>query len=136
MAAAAISTRVERQITWRDIFLTRIGIFSVLFILFGIWALVAAPANFSGDTITIFATDATTSANRIEFPIPTLGFLIVTGVLYIGGGILGLAGQVTQNPTLKRLASAALIIDGILIIPAVLVLVAANNDVNIVSLLA
>jgi simple sugar transport system permease protein len=135
MAAAAISARGERQITWRDVFLTRIGTFSILFILFGIWALVSAPANFTSDTITIFATDVATSTSRIEIPIPTLGFLIVTGVLYIGGGVLGIAGQLTDNPQIKRAASILLLIDGILIIPAVMVIVAAGDDVNIVSLL-
>ncbi|MFN8375911.1 MAG: ABC transporter permease [Anaerolineae bacterium] len=138
MAAAAISVREERQLTWRDVFLTRSGIFSILFILFGIWALLGAPASYSGDTITIFATDAQTSANRVEIPIPTLGFLIVTAVLYISGGALGLAGQLSNNPRIKRAASIMLVVDGILIIPAVMVIVAAGkaSGVNIVSLLA
>lgn len=138
MAAAAISVREERQITWRDVFLTRIGIFSILFILFGLWALFGAPASYSGDTITIFATDALTSANRVEIPIPTLGFLMVTALLYIGGGVLGLTGQIGGNPRIKRAAMLLLVLDGILIIPAVMVIVAAGKPtgVNIVSLLA
>jgi ABC-type uncharacterized transport system permease subunit len=138
MASAAISVRGERQITWRDVLLTRIGIFSILFILFGLWALLGAPSSFGGDTRTIFATDVATSARRVEIAIPTLSFLLATGVLYVGGGVLGLAAQLTDNPVLKRFAGVVLVIAGILIIPAVMVIVAAGkpSGVNIVSLLA
>jgi simple sugar transport system permease protein len=137
MATASPTMNISldrRPMTWRDIFLTRAGIFSIIFILVGAWILLFA--RYDTGVVTGFATDAPTVADRGVIAIPTQTYLLIVGLLYVGGGIAALAGQFTQNTALRRIGFGWLILNGVLIIPTVLVLAAANNEVNVVSLLA
>ncbi|NWF69589.1 MAG: ABC transporter permease [Chloroflexi bacterium] len=136
-ATRTYSPGEERQITWRDILLTRTGIFSIIFILFGVWALLASPAAYGGGTTTTFATGPQSDPRRAEIAIPTLGFVLFVGLLYVGGGLAGVAGLVSERAAWKRAGAIWLVLNGILIIPTILVMAAAGTPggINVVTLL-
>jgi general nucleoside transport system permease protein len=139
--------------TWRDrIRITRTGVFSVLFIVVGIWLLINAPKAFTPDTITTltFGTDLPT------LPVHTLPYTTVVAILYLVGGFAGLvagftnvsappvAGAIVKRgekatraakTPLERVANIWLIINGLLIIPTVLIIAAAGQSTNVTVML-
>jgi general nucleoside transport system permease protein len=126
MAATTVNPPVETK-SWRDYFsVTRIGVFSVFFLIVGIGILLGPARNIQGDVSTIF-----TLNQAGEVSIASVPFLIVVAILYIVGGVVGLL----PNPRLKRVKSWWLLLNGILIVPAVLVITAAGGRTNVVVLL-
>ena len=125
--------------TWRDrLRITRSGIFSLLFVLFGVWLLVSA-AQYSTATVTTL----TFGANIADLPVPTLSYVTVVSVLFIAGGALGLvaAFQGASAPVagsrkkpkrspLEQLVRLFLLLNGILILPTVLIIAAAGSSTN------
>lgn len=116
----------ERE-SWRDRFkITRIGIFAVFFILVGALILWGASGIESSVTTTL-----TFAADLPELVVPTQLFMIITGVLWLGGGIATLV----LPDSLKRVKSGWLLLNALLIIPAVLVVAAADKSTNVAVLL-
>ncbi|MBC6937712.1 MAG: ABC transporter permease [Chloroflexi bacterium] len=115
--------------SWRDgLKITRTGIFSVFFILIGVWILLSAPQNIPGDTSTLLTLDR---AGQQGISVPTVPFAVGVALLYVAGGIVGLL----PNPRLSRVKFVWLLVNGLLIIPTVLVIIAAGGRTNIVVML-
>ncbi len=133
--------------SWRDrLRVTRTGIYAVLFLLVGLWILVAAPRSFSGETVTTL----TFGDGLPDVAVPTLAYAMAAGVLYLLGGIVALLPsrearraltatkgkreRVAKTP-LERLRNALLILGGIVIIPTVLIVAAAGQSTNVTVML-
>src|SRR5262245_39947290 len=75
--------------SWRDyITITRVGVFSVFFIILGV-AILLGPAR----NIPTTATTGLTLNQAGEITIPSVAFLSVVAILYIAGGVVGLLPQ-------------------------------------------
>jgi general nucleoside transport system permease protein len=126
--------------SWRDYLkITRTGIFAVLFILIGVWVLIATPQSVPADASTLLTID---SAGTTGLSVPTLGFAIAVALLYITGGLVALlpgtvAGLIGQQNSagLRKTAFWWLLLNGFLIIPLVLVIIAAGGRTNITVML-
>jgi general nucleoside transport system permease protein len=115
------------QESWRDRFkITRTGIFAVFFILVGALILWGASGMESSVTTTL-----TFAADLPQLVVPTQLFMIVTGALWLGGGVATLV----LPDSLKRVKSGWLLLNALLIIPAVLVVAAADKSTNVAVLL-
>lgn len=112
--------------TWRERFkITRMGIFSVVFILAGLQLLLGS--SFAPDV----ASTLTFGGSLPEIPVPTGGYVLVVGLLYLGGGIVSLL----PVPALQRVKTIWLYLNGILIIPTVLIIAAAGSSTNVTVML-
>ncbi len=110
---------------WRNrIKITRMGVFAVLFILLGTWVLLTTGRNIASDVVTLLTIDP---AGTMGITVPTLGFSIVVALLYIGGGVVTLL----PIPALKRYRFWWMLLNGLLLIPLVLVIIAAGGKSNI-----
>jgi simple sugar transport system permease protein len=128
-SSPTFSPALDEPRTWRQwLNLNRAGVFSLFFILIGLWVLIGAPQSIVGDTSTLLTID---SAGTQGVAVPTLPFAIVVALLYIAGGLVGLV----SNPSLKRLQFWWLMVNGFLIIPLVLVIIAAGGKTNITVML-
>jgi simple sugar transport system permease protein len=129
--ASTTVTAPDNRITesWRDrISITRIGVFSVVFILLGIWIWVSVPRTVSWNVTTLLAFDPEGSQG---IRVPTLSFALAVGALYVMGGVVGLL----PNPRLRRLKFIWLLANGLLLIPVILVIIAAGGSTNVVTML-
>ncbi|GAB4514536.1 MAG: ABC transporter permease [Anaerolineae bacterium] len=108
--------------------ITRTMIFSVVFILAGILILLTTPNQIDRSAVSTLTFDQGLG----DLVIPTVNYAIVVGVLYILGGIVGLLpfGQ------LQQVRYSWLVLNGILIIPTVLIIAAAGKSTNMVTMLA
>jgi general nucleoside transport system permease protein len=136
MATATMSnpppaTQITPRRTWRQIWLTRTAIFSLVFLIVGAVLLISAANNYTAETITTFAL-----GDFGTIPIPTQSALLLIGVLYVISGVVGIARQITDAPALRWPALILLLISGVLIIPTVLIVAAAGTSVNVVVVLA
>lgn len=103
------------------------GIFSVLFIAVGVWMLLSALG--AGDDGVV--TRLTFGAGVPELLVPTIPYTLVTSILFILSGALGLL----PIEGLSRWKKALLLISGVLIIPTILVLAAAGSSTNVTVML-
>jgi ABC-type uncharacterized transport system permease subunit len=122
----------ERRFRFR---ITRLGVFSVFFILVG-WQLVFwTPATYAAGTVTGVGLGQNMAKlldeSRVLVNVPTIPYSIVVGIIYLVAGVVGLI----PNENLKRLRSVLLIISGVLILPTVMIIAAADNSFNMVVLL-
>lgn len=124
-ASPPIETRGARSVSWRSIKLTRTLLFSILLILIGAFMLSSSPQNMTDQTVTTL----TFGAGMPTLPVPTLAYATVVGLLYAGIGIIGLL------PLPQRLKTFLLFVAGVLLIPTVLIVAAANNSTNVTVML-
>jgi general nucleoside transport system permease protein len=130
MTATTPTFDAPARTNWREnIKITRMGIFSVLFILLGAWMLIGGAQTLAEDTITTL----TFGAGLPELPVNTRAYTLVVGLLYLAGGLIGFLPSPT--PTLKRARWWWLLLNGILIIPTVLIIAAAGNSTNVTVML-
>lgn len=117
--------------SWRDhLRLTRTTIFSILFILLGAWLFIGGLNSISADVVTRL----TFGAGLPDLSIPTRAYSIVVGVLYVLGGVVGLVTN-EESRTAGRLRWVWLFINGLLVIPTVLIIAAAGNSTNVTVML-
>ncbi|MFN8450202.1 MAG: ABC transporter permease [Anaerolineae bacterium] len=120
-------TTVTRT-SWREnIHITRTIVFSILFILLGAWLLVGGSQSIAGDV----TTRLTFGTGLPEWHVPTLGYALIVGVLYVLGGIVGLL----PGENLSRVRWVWLFVNGLLVIPTVLIIAAAGNSTNVTVML-
>ena len=126
-SAPTFDTTMTRT-PWRErIKITRMGVFSVLFVLLGGWMLIGGAGSLAGDT----STKLTFGAGLPEWNVPTLGYTLVVGVLYALGGIVGLL----PGQRLYRVKWVWLFVNGLLVIPTVLIIAAAGSSTNVTVML-
>jgi simple sugar transport system permease protein len=113
---------------WRDhIKITRIGIFSICFIIAGALLLLNAPRSIPANSVTTL----TFGENLGVIPVTVVPYAIVVGLLYLAGGIVGML----PDERLKRVKFWWLLLNGVLIIPSTLIIVAAGKTTNMTAML-
>lgn len=130
MTAVSLPTEAQSAPRLR-LKITRTGVFSVLFILIGVFLLLRAPQALTPETTTTL----TFGPRLPQLPIPTLTYLLVAGGLYIISGALGLI-PLAEGSRWRAPRTAVLILGGALIIPTVLIAAAANNSTNVTVMLS
>ncbi len=129
MATTTFDTLVTRT-SWRErIQITRITIFALLFLLMGAWMILSGPGSIADST----TTKLTFGSGVPDILVSTLSYTLVVGVLYVLGGIVGLIPG--ESRTLYRVRWVWLFINGVLIIPTVLIIAAAGNSTNVTVML-
>ena len=133
-ASPTVNDPLEEQFSWRDQFkLSRVLIFSIVFIIAGALILAFTPNQVSGDAVSTL----TLGDSLPDIAVPTVGWAVMVALLYVGGGIVGLVPNgLLPIPNLERVKVSWLILNGILIIPTVLVLAAAGRNTNMITMLA
>ncbi|MEO0561567.1 MAG: ABC transporter permease [Chloroflexota bacterium] len=123
---------------------TRIGVFSIFFLIVGAMLTFWVPAAIGGDIITGVGLgenmrNLLNTTERVVIPVPTVPYSLIVGVLYLATGIIGLwpLPMVPEgaHSNYTRLRSTLLIVSGVLVIPTVLIVAAADNTFNMVVLL-
>ncbi|PJF24323.1 MAG: hypothetical protein CUN53_18405, partial [Phototrophicales bacterium] len=124
--AAITQSQLEKPASWRDnLKITRSGVIAVLFVLLGIWMVTGA---ISMDTAT--QTRLTFGSGVPDVTVSTQPYTLIVGILYalIGAiSLIGIGG--------KRARTLTLYGGGILLIPTVLIVAAANNSINVTVML-
>lgn len=120
-----IDAHGARIVAGRRLKITRTLVFSILFILAGVFMLVTAPDTLTAETVTTL----TFGSGLPSLPVPTLSYAMVCAIIFIVGGVVGLL------PAPQRLKMLLLLLNGILIIPTVIILAAANNSTNVTVML-
>jgi hypothetical protein len=132
MATMQIPSSVAPPTSWRDrIKITRMGVFSVLFILAGLWILLSAVPAADPDTVSKLTFGADASGQQIAIDVVIAPYLTGIAALYIIAGVIGLV----PIPALNRLKFWLLLLCGISIFPTVLTVAAAGQSTNVVSML-
>ncbi|HLV36903.1 MAG TPA: ABC transporter permease [Spirillospora sp.] len=122
--------QIIEERSWRDyIHITRIGIFSVVFILLGLVILIAAVPQLAPDAVT---TLTFTADQSVAVTVTVRPYMTVVALFYIVSGVLGLLP--VEN--LKRVKFWLLLLGGALIFPSILILAAVGQSTNATSMLA
>lgn len=112
--------------TPRRLKITRAQIYGIMFVLFGL-LLIGAAAGLSSET----RTRLTFGAGLPQIDVPTQLWTAFVGGLYLISGIV-----IVQSTRLnKRVQTGLLLLNGLLIIPTVLVLAAADGSTNVTVML-
>ncbi len=116
--------------------ITRIGVFSVFFLIVGAMLTFWVPAAMNSGVITGVGLGQNmqsllNSSERVVISVPTVPYSVIVGILYLVAGVVGLA----PLPVPRRVRSILLIVSGVLIIPTVLIVAGADNTFNTVVLL-
>ncbi len=129
---ASIAVSAQNAGTWRNWFkITRVRVFSVVFILAGAAMLFHTPSVIPGDFLSTLRFPHRGGNLGFDLAIPSVPYALIVGVLYLGGGLFGLFAPERLN----RVKTGWLILNGVLIIPTVMVLAAAGKTTNMVSML-
>lgn len=106
---------------------TRTGIFSVFFLLVGLWMLIGGAQSIAPEAITRL-----TFGNGLpELLVATWPYTQIVGVFFLVIGVVGLL----PVPAFRSLRTALLYIGAVLIIPTVLIIAAQNNSTNVTVML-
>lgn len=131
MATLDTPMQTQRATTWRDnIHITRIGIFSVVFVLLGLWLLLYVRPQIDSEAIATltFGVGGQLSA----LPVTVAPYLTVVAVLTLVSGVIGLLpGEQFKRPKIWLLMAV-----GILLPPTILIIAAAGQSTNATSMLA
>lgn len=106
----------------------RVHYIGVFLMLVGVLMIVGYAGQFAADTVTTLAFGI--GADAPKLPVPVQPFLYAMGLYFI------LAGITAFVPSLRRVATPAMIIAGILVIPAVLITSAAGKQTNALTMLS
>ena len=114
--------------------ITRQLVLGLVFILFGIFVLVATFADVTGDVRSTITFEPGTVDEVLHIVVPTLGFLVFVGVAFIATGAF--AASVSQNEATMQWGVYGLYFAGILIIPAILIAAAGDDRTNATTMLS
>jgi simple sugar transport system permease protein len=114
--------------TTRRVLLTRTRLFAAVFLGVGLFLFLRVPGAFAPDVISRMSFGSGPGAPL--WAAPTRSVLLVIAALYVAGG---LAGLIDRWP---RLTLTMLLLDGLLIFPAILIGAAAGKQTNMLTMLA
>jgi simple sugar transport system permease protein len=106
--------------------ITRTGVFSILAIVFGAWLFIGAISSLQPGVVTRL----TFGAGLPQIEVPTQIYTAIMGVYYVLTGVVGLAVPI------RRLRFILLAIGGVMIIPTILIIAAADNSTNVTTMLS
>lgn len=129
MAATTANIPQEEALSWRERFkITRVGVFSLVFIIVGIMILLSTPNQIDSSAITTL----TFEDGMGDLAVNTVSYATVIAIFYILAGGVGLV----PVSGVRRIKLYGLLIAGVLIIPTVLILAAAGKTTNVVTMFA
>ena len=111
---------------------TRKRILALVLVIIGLLIVWQAQQTMTAEVVTILTFQPGNPGEVPSITIPTMMYLTVTGLFFLIAGVLGL----WDAPQLSRLASGMMIVSGVMIIPTVLIGLAANNSTNITTIIA
>jgi len=114
--------------TTRRFHLTRLHIFAAFFVIVGLLMFLRVPGAFGADEISKMSFGLGKAAP--VWAAPTRSVLLVAAALYVIGGAIGLINR------WPRLSFIALLVNGILIFPAILIGAAAGKQTNMLTMLS
>jgi general nucleoside transport system permease protein len=123
-------TTPERESFLQRIQITRTGIFSVFFILVGAAILLLTPNQISGDAVSTLSFPHHTDSLSFDLEVPTVAYAVIAALIWVAGGVVGFL------PVNSRVKFIWLVVNGVLLIPTVMVLAAADRSTNMVAMLA
>jgi ABC-type uncharacterized transport system permease subunit len=132
MAQAVIHSQATQTTTWRDWFkITRIRVFSIVFIVAGLAMLLHTPSVIDGDVVSTLRFPHRGGDLSFDLVIPVVPYAVIVGIIYVAGGLFGLFAPERYH----RVKVGWMMLNGILIIPTVMTLAAAGKATNMVSML-
>lgn len=108
--------------------ITRIHVFAVFFLLVGIWIFLRVPDAFTSETISQLRFGGGRDAPAWD--LPTQAALYFIGAVYVLGGLLALINR------WEKASFSLLLLNGVLIFPAILIAAAADRQTNLITMLA
>lgn len=107
--------------------LTRLHVFGLFSVLLGLYLLLIVPQNFDAAVTTTL----TFSGALDDLKLYVVGYSAIAGLVYIVGGVIAWLPFVPQ-----RLKIGLLVLNGLLVVPTLLILTAAGGSTNITSMLS
>jgi ABC-type uncharacterized transport system permease subunit len=128
-----LRTGIEEGTDWRErLRLTRMGVFSILFILVGLWIILTVPQTVDSEAVTRLTFGRAPGGGILELFVTVVPYMTVVGLVYILSGVVGLL----PFERLDRAKFWVLLLCGALIFPSVLIMAAAGQSTNAASMLA
>jgi ABC-type uncharacterized transport system permease subunit len=129
---AVTHMQAQQTTTWRDLFkITRIRVFSIVFIIAGLAMLLHTPSVYSSDVVSTLRFPHRGGNLDFDLVIPVIPYALIVGLSYVLGGLFGLFAPERFN----KVKMGWLMLNGIMIIPTVMTLAAAGKATNMVSML-
>lgn len=133
---ASINTPVSAgavpAFSWRDyIKVTRIGVFSVFFILVGLLILLTVPQSVAPGAVTTLTFGTAPDGSIIALPVTVVPYMTAVALVYIASGVFGLL----PRENLRRYKLWLLLLCAALIFPSVLTLAAVGQSTSAVTML-
>ncbi len=118
--------------SWRErIRITRTLVFSVIFILAGIWILLGVTNSIAPDAVTRLTFGEGGAGQSLALDVVVVPYMRFVGFFYILCGVVGLL----PNERLGRIKFVVLLLGGILIFPNILIVAAAGQSTSVTSML-
>ena len=108
--------------------ITRTHIFALFFLIVGLWMALRVPDSFGPDEISKMSFGKGADAPVWEAPTRTV-MLVVAGI-YLAGGVVSLINR------WPRVSTTALLLNGVLIFPTILIAAAVGRQTNMLTMLA
>ena len=115
--------------------ITRKRVIGVVLLLFGLLVFYQGTTTMGSDVITVLTFEppgAVTEQSIEPLQVPTQAYMQLIGILFAVTGLLAL--PIFSNQNLSRLSIGLMILCGVLFIPTVLIIAAAGNSTNIVTM--
>lgn len=118
--------------SWRErIKITRTVIFSIIFILAGIWILFGVTSGIAPEAVTRLTFGEARAGQSVAVDVVVVPYMRFVSLFYMLCGIVGLL----PNERLARIKFALLLLGGILIFPNILILAAVGQSTSVTSML-
>lgn len=131
---AAVTQTPRDRMPWLSlerVRITRTGIFGVLSLLAGVYFLLMVPQNIAAGTTTVLTFGEEGVGDLV---VPVVGYSAVIGILFLIGGVVALLPL--PEHLAKQLKPLLLGLNGLLLIPTILILVAAGSSTNLTTMLS
>lgn len=112
--------------------ITRTGVFSVVFLLVGLYILLSAVNNYDASATTTW----TFGGEAPDLVIPVQAYMTLTGLIYTLAGIVGLIPFPESMGRVHWIKTALLSLAGLLIVPTLLIVTAVGGSINMTTTLS
>lgn len=112
--------------------ITRKRVLAVVLIIIALLMILQGSASLDSSVTTVLTLAPTGSDQSALIEVPTLAYMITTGLFFLTAGVLGLI----DPPRLSRFSSGMMIISGVIFIPTILIVAAAGSSTNITTMVA
>ena len=129
----AVKTKATAGLAFK---LTRLRVIAIAFIVLGLFIFLQAQAMESDliTTLTLETTSAGEAPSIGAIDVPTAGYLMVIGILFVLSGAFNLVDR--PKSRWRRIGLAAMTVCGLLFIPTVIIAAAAGSQTNLTTIIA